>query len=212
MARSNDAEFGRPPKILFASVAEKAGLEAQNALRQYDLIGRYRTDFGHALKFTPEIVCEFHRCAIRGIYACAGVYRDSYVGIENSRHVPPKASTIPVLIAEMCAYANTQQFAAKDQVFHVPAYLLWRLNWIHPFFGGNGRTARAISYLALSVALQMEIPGSSTVVDQLINHRRRYYDALEAADAGWNSDLEPRVELLEALLSELLIIQIESAL
>jgi hypothetical protein len=26
------------------------------------------------------------------------------------------------------------------------AYGLWRLNWIHPFVEGNGRTARAVCY------------------------------------------------------------------
>ncbi|MBL8221394.1 MAG: Fic family protein, partial [Bryobacterales bacterium] len=31
--------------------------------------------------------------------------------------------------------------------------VMWRLNWIHPFFGGNGRTARSASYLVLCASL-----------------------------------------------------------
>jgi hypothetical protein len=46
---------------------------------------------------------------------------------------------------------------------------MWSMNWIHPFFGGNGRTARALSYLVLSVKLGFVRPGTKTI-PELIPH------------------------------------------
>jgi hypothetical protein len=36
---------------------------------------------------------------------------------------------------------------ADATAIHLAAYLMWRLNWIHPFADGNGRTARMTSYV-----------------------------------------------------------------
>lgn len=33
------------------------------------------------------------------------------------------------------------------------AYALWRLNWIHPFINGNGRTARALCYYVICLRM-----------------------------------------------------------
>jgi Fic family protein len=43
----------------------------------------------------------------------------------------------------MCDYVNDRW--AEASAVHLCAYVLWRLNWIHPFGDGNGRTARAIA-------------------------------------------------------------------
>ena len=83
------------------------------------------------------------------------------------------------------------------------AYLLWRLNWIHPFGGGNGRVSRAVSYLALCARLDCRLPGTLTIPEQLVDHRSRYQTALEDADAAWK-DGSLDVSRMEALLRELL--------
>jgi len=45
----------------------------------------------------------------------------------------------------MCDHINENW--AKLSPLHLAAYTLWRMNWIHPFVDGNGRTSRAVSYL-----------------------------------------------------------------
>jgi Fic family protein len=65
------------------------------------------------------------------------------------------------------------------------AYILWRLNWIHPFAEGNGRTARAVAYLVLSVQFGRELPGEITLVERMSQRKRDYWHALEAADRAW---------------------------
>ncbi len=39
-----------------------------------------------------------------------------------------------------------ENWTIVDHPTWLAAYALWRLNWIHPFIEGNGRTARAACY------------------------------------------------------------------
>jgi Fic family protein len=84
---------------------------------------------------------------------------------------------------------------------------MWRLNWIHPFTDGNGRTARSTSYLVLCLRTGYLLPGKKTIPDQIAEDRTSYYKALECADQGW---LEDRIDLsaMEALLSQMLAKQL----
>jgi fido (protein-threonine AMPylation protein) len=54
----------------------------------------------------------------------------------------------------------------------------------HPFTDGNGRTARAASYIVLCAHLGLRLPGSNTIPDQIAADKTPYYLALEAADAA----------------------------
>jgi Fic family protein len=82
------------------------------------------------------------------------------------------------------------------------SYVLWRLNWIHPFIEGNGRTARAACYYTLCVK-SGGLPGGKIIVPERIRHERTpYYDALREADQAWfNGDLKfPKMEAYLARL------------
>ena len=91
----------------------------------------------------------------------------------------------------------------------LPAYALWRLNWIHPFIEGNGRTARAACYYLICLRQGGLLPGRKTVPERIRENRKPYYAALQEADRHWangqfNVDAlaEYLAELLEAQLSE----------
>lgn len=85
------------------------------------------------------------------------------------------------------------------------------MNWIHPFVDGNGRTARAISYVILCVRLGYRLPGTKTIPEQIAKHKTPYYKALEAADV---LETEGKLDLseMEALLESLLAAQLVSVL
>jgi Fic/DOC family len=88
---------------------------------------------------------------------------------------------------------------------HLSAYTMWRLNWIHPFSDGNGRTSRIFSYIVLSVKLGQVIPGTITIPDQIVANRKPYFEALESADRAWDRgtlDVSQMEILLERLLSD----------
>ena len=97
---------------------------------------------------------------------------------------------------------------------HLASYLMWRVNWIHPFENGNGRTSRAISYVVLCIRLGFLLPGDNTIPDQITDDKKDYYAALDEADARWTDgklDVSKMEELLEALLGRQLLSVYEQA-
>ena len=85
------------------------------------------------------------------------------------------------------------------------------MNWIHPFADGNGRTARAISYVVMSIKIDGLLPGTPTIPEQIASDKRPYYDGLEAADKAWKATNEVDVSALETMLSNMLAAQLLSA-
>ena len=109
----------------------------------------------------------------------------------------------PSVSSELCDYIN-EKWAEKSPL-HLAAYVMWRLNWIHPFTDGNGRTSRAISYLVLCVRLKALLPGKVTIPEQIEQDRTPYYKALEAADDAWAEgriDLTAMKQLLASMLAK----------
>jgi Fic family protein len=85
---------------------------------------------------------------------------------------------------------------------------MWRLNWIHPFTDGNGRTSRAASYMILCVKMGYILPGKKTIPDQIAENKTPYYKALESADIAWDEgriDLKAMKDLLSSMLAQQLV-------
>ncbi|MCP4678566.1 MAG: Fic family protein [Deltaproteobacteria bacterium] len=202
---------------LFASPEEKAILEARNGLIQFDevrrLIGEFITEKSfRSFRLRPSTIIELQRLAIRDIFTCAGTLRQEPVVIKGTTHEPPPSEQVPALLEEMCDYV-TDHWDEKSAI-HLAAYLMWRINWIHPFRGGNGRTARAVSYLIMCVRLDCDFGGENTVADQIVDTRDPYYAALDAADAAWEKgkvDVSVMEELLDRLLARQLLSTHEAA-
>jgi fido (protein-threonine AMPylation protein) len=190
----------------------KAEAEAKNGLRQYDLglrvietaIERRPERF----KLRPSTILSLHREALIGISAYAGLWRPAGVEIQGSRHTPPGAHLVAELIEDMCDYVNERWDAAT--AIHLASYLMWRLNWIHPFADGNGRTARMTSYVGMSVKVGRVLAGTPTIPEQIVENRIPYFEALDAADSAWKQQEVVDVSKMEALLSALLANQLIS--
>jgi Fic family protein len=90
------------------------------------------------------------------------------------------------------------------------AYGLWRLNWIHPFIEGNGRTARATCYYLLCVRSGLLLPGRRIVPERIRDDRAGYVAGLQAADRAWDEG-HLDFSLLEAYLAQLLQDQLSDA-
>jgi Fic family protein len=109
---------------------------------------------------------------------------------------------VPASVEEPCDYVN--EHMADATALHLAAYVLWRLNWIHPFTDGNGRTARAASYLLLCLKLGYPLYAPNSVPEQIAQNKQPYYDALEAADLAYQQgriDVSGIERLLETLLA-----------
>ena len=72
----------------------------------------------------------------------------------------------------------------------------------------NGRTARAASYVVLSIKLDSILPGAPTIPEQIAAAKTPYYRALEAADMAWRDeriDLAALETMLDAMLAKQLV-------
>src|SRR5690348_13627585 len=121
---------------------ERAKQEARNGLLQFDLVIEQIEYWLHPdrpFKLRPSGILALHRRALEGIHRLAGVWRTGGVKIGGSKHIPPDHSAVPGLAEEMCDYVNDNW--KRRAPLHLGSYVLWRMNWIHPFADGNGRTA-----------------------------------------------------------------------
>lgn len=189
-------------------------LEAENGLRQAD---RMFEMIDHALsiaklRLRPSTFIELNRLAVAGLVATPGAFRTSAMVIEHSPHAPPPYEDVAGHIDDLCDYVASEW--AERSAIHLAAYVLWRLNWIHPFEDGNGRTARAASYLVLCVKLGYKLPGSRTIPEFIARDKTPFYKALDAADAAWKKgvlELTAMEELLKSCLAAQLVHVVQSA-
>jgi Fic family protein len=190
---------------LYRMADEKRALETRNGAIQFLAVLHYASEWKDGeSRLTPEILLELQRLAINQIYSCAGSFRDDFVGISGVKHKPPDPKQVNALVIEMCDYVNANW---DKTAIHLAAYLMWRINWIHPFFGGNGRTARALAYLALCARLGFTLPGTKTIPELIIADRDPYYEALRHADEAWEAG-SLDVGMMESLMSSLLAKQL----
>lgn len=191
-----------------------AEAEAANGLRQFDIgceIAKEALERG-AFKLRVSTILTLHREALRGISRFAGNFRPGDVQITQSKHSPPAAHLVPGLVEEMCDYVN-ENWESRSAL-HLSSYLMWRLNWIHPFADGNGRTSRIASYLVLLIKSGSILPGIPTIPDQIVGDRRGYFSALDHADEAFRSgviDLSHMESLLRNMLAKQLMGYIDAA-
>jgi Fic family protein len=199
---------------LIADPQRKAEAEAKNGLRQYDSgIQAIQTALDRgSFKLRPSLILGLHREALNGISSYAGNYRPAGVKIEGSKHQPPGAHLVPELVEELCDYVNENWEQATP--IRLASYVMWRLNWVHPFADGNGRTSRITSYVVLSIRAGYVLPGTPTIPDQIVDNRVSYFDALDAADAAYSNgkiDVGKMEQLISSLLARQLTNFYESA-
>lgn len=200
---------------LFKDLDEKNRLEARNAGLQSQRIrqlipaasGLIKPP-GYDLRLTSDLIKDLHYVAMREIYPCAGQFRDWSVRIVGSSHRPPEGSFIEGLVQDMCDRANEGDWDPAETA----AFLLWKLNWIHPFGGGNGRTSRAVAHLALCVRLGFErgLPGNPTLAEYIDANRRRYAEALRDADRAWQESNTIDMGLMTGMIADILEAQFGS--
>lgn len=114
----------------------------------------------------------------------AGKYRTSGVMITGTDHKPPEAIDVPKLMGDLIGWVRREK--TKLHVVELAALFHHTLTHIHPFFDGNGRTAR----LAMNIFL---LQAGFPLVIVLKNDRKKYYRVLALADKG---QYEPLVRFI----------------
>ena len=130
----------------------------------------------------------------------AGKYRTGNVIITGADHKPPDASEIPMLMQDVLVWFRNNE--KKIHPIELAAIFHHKITYIHPFFDGNGRTAR----LAMNLILMRK--GYPLVVI-LKNDRKKYYRALERAD---KDDYAPFVRLIAQAVERSMAIYLNTLL
>lgn len=197
---------------LISDPDEKARQEARNGLRQFDSAIEqieYWLQPERPFKLRPSAIISLNRLALEGLSGLAGSFRPAGIAIKGSKHTPPPAHLVPELVEDLCDYVNANWSRSP---IHLASYILWRLNWIHAFVDGNGRTSRVTSFVVLCVRLGYRVPGSPTIPELISRDKKPYYGALELADAIYEKEKKIDVTAMEELVNSLLAIQLASVI
>ena len=157
---------------------------------------------------------ELHRCGTLFLLNRPGEYRDVPVQVANLQtgaviYQAPPHEQVQQLMTEF--FEELHDIWRSGDALDAAAFALWRINWIHPFKNGNGRTARAFCYACLSARLGVILPGTTTVIDQIMLTRPDYEAAIRVADQAAAADPKARdLKQMKDYLDGLLQIQIGS--
>ena len=171
-------------------------LEDENLTRQYSYLQSIivaATGAGHD-RLSGGVIRALNYHAISCLHPYAGEYRPCRVTV--GEYEPPEHYRVPGLMDDFINDVNRHWDA--DAV-SLATHCLWRLNHIHPFVNGNGRTARATSYYVLCARSGGALPGSPILPELLRQNHDAYVEGLRAADGG---NHEPLTVLVSTLLRQ----------
>lgn len=181
-----------------------------NLLRQFDFLKAQVTIAlrDPTFKVDHDLIRHLNGHGVTNLCESAGAYRKVPIWIKNTPHVPPHADKVPEYMDAFLRYLHDAWASATAT--HLAAYALWRINWIHPFVEGNGRTARAMCYLILCVKHGMWLPGAPTIPKLIRANLSPYYAALRECDKA--TDERGRIDIspLESYIEELLTKQLSA--
>ena len=176
------------------------GMATSNMNRQYNFLFSV---VGVAVALKRPLLSEslikalnFH--AIVGLHHEAGQYRSHQVVVGQYR--PPEHFRVEPLMEDLVNELNWRW--QTDDPFELAAYALWKINNIHPFVNGNGRTARAICYFILCVKFGGLLSGNMILPERLRQEPTRgslYVPALQQADGG---NIMPLNGLIRSLVAK----------
>ena len=159
------------------------------------------------VSFDKYLLWALNHVAVANISQFGGRFRKEPIYVGN--HKPPHFNEVSDWMDRFTSTIQENWYIWTET--ELAAYGLWRLNWIHPFIEGNGRTARAACYFLLCVRAGFLLPGTKIVPERIRESRGSYEAALTAADRAWDAGHLDFTEM-EKYLARLLQEQLEEAL
>ena len=184
-------------------------LEISNGNRQYDFLNSIAlASLAMGRPFLSQhIIQAFNFQAITCLHIKAGEYRPCPVTV--GVHTPPDFYRVPALMDDFVNMVN-RNWDQTDAVA-LATYVLWRLNNIHPFINGNGRTARAACYYVLCVKAGGLLEGDTILPELIRKNRQEHIVALQHAHESFAATGDPDLAPLHAIITRLIDEQIASA-
>ncbi|KAM7540922.1 hypothetical protein Aperf_G00000030075 [Anoplocephala perfoliata] len=162
-------------------------LQEQNEVLGLDAAFKYLNNTllgGFLSPISLNDILELHRRVLSFIDLTeAGHLRQTQVFVGD--HAPPPASMLPELMEELVEWMNSEEALTLHPI-ELAALTHWKLVYIHPFYDGNGRTARLLMNLIL---MRAGLPPA--IIRQ--EDRCTYYESLKDANAG---DVRPFIRFI----------------
>jgi len=151
---------------------------------------------------------ELHRIGTLFLLKAPGEYRQTSVVVAKEDgtvvHAPPEHGTVPDHMSKL--FSDLGLMWRSASAVEIGAFLLWRINWVHPFKNGNGRTARAFCYACVCLKFGFVLPGTATLIELVVKNRQEYQHVLNLADASQAAtgvaDLTAMNKFVDRLLRE----------
>lgn len=158
------------------TVAGKSLKEHFEVVNHHDAIAFVESLVAPEYSLSKRDILDIHSIVLDKIDRnIAGRFRDGNVRITGARFTPPDALHVQEHLEDLIDWYTKEALEIhpiiKATIFH------HRFVWIHPFFDGNGRTARLLYNLLLMSAGYP--PAIILTVD-----RKKYYTALREGDKG----------------------------
>lgn len=114
-------------------------------------------------------------------------YRDGQNVIKDSSsgsivYMPPEAKDVPLFMADLIAWINEEVAKAELPVPIIAAIAHYQFATIHPYFDGNGRTARLLTSLVLHKSAY-GLKGIYSLEEYYATKLQAYYNALAVGDS-----------------------------
>ena len=170
-------------------------LEVRNAIEVYDKLDTFDP-------FSEESYLEAHGVLMKGLVDNPGRYRTKGVGVvqgDKVAHLAPPGWNVPNLMGQLFDYlaSSEDNLLIKICGFH------YEMEFIHPFYDGNGRMGRLWQTIIL---MQLNPVFEYLPVEQAIkNSQEEYYRVLSESDkAGLSTRfVEYALEKIKLSLDEL---------
>ena len=182
-------------------------VQEQNLTRQYGLLTN-SIEIGLTKgsgAFDKFLLWALNHAAVANVSQFGGRFRKEPIYVGD--HKPPHFRDVESCMDRFISTVQENWYFWKP--IELAAYGLWRLNWIHPFIEGNGRTARAGCYYLLCVRSGVLLPGRKILPERITENREGYYMALRRADRAWE-DGHLDFTAMEAYLAPLVQAQLEN--
>ena len=108
------------------------------------------------------------------------VIRDG--GSRSIVYMPPEAKDVQALMHELIAWVNTEVSKAELPVPIIAALAHYQYATIHPYYDGNGRTARLLTNLVLHQS-GYGLKGIYSLEEYYARNLQRYYQALTVGES-----------------------------
>jgi Fic family protein len=150
---------------------------------------------------SQEVIRALNYHAIACLHSSAGRWRPCPVTVGD--YTPPPFWEVPGRMDMFVDEVN--RFWAETDAVILAAFVLWKLNRIHPFVNGNGRTARVTCFFVLCLKVGGWIDMDVLLPELIKANHDEYVAALKHVDASivvGPIDLGPLHTMLSRLLDE----------